>query len=401
MQLPANGCEAIPADSDQTPRCPDRAISPLKFCREHAEERRALEERERIAARDADRLKPVVEDMVAEGAEAYIRLRDVRKDERVVRLYSESLERQIGAAVALKTRFFSDGEDRDSESVDVLEERKRSVVAFLAALQERADMLERELEREQEVAALSSNDPEPAPVPVPNVDEPPAYPILDIPHPPCACTADSSDSRPNPPGPPGRCTALRLRDGQRCTWTSVSGQRFCRIHCVAHGAVVISHKVKEGMLEAQRMKIVRGEGEKARRVEYVKTYLAQLEDMVGVVEDHQRLFSCRSPESHSALLKSLRKRRTGAGMLLGELSGRMDARIAENQGQAETWATEYLAEMKQKDAIERRKAAEDFLTGAMVGGAMTWLGVPWARSAVAGVVSSLVVRKARDGADHS
>ena len=69
-----------------------------------------LEEREHTAALEAGRLKPIVDEMIAEGADAYIRVRDVRKDERVVRLYSESLEQHIDAAVALKTRFFSEGE---------------------------------------------------------------------------------------------------------------------------------------------------------------------------------------------------------------------------------------------------------------------------------------------------
>lgn len=69
-----------------------------------------LEEREQAAAREVGRLKPIVDEMIAEGVDAYIRVRDVKKDERVVRLYSESLEQQIDAAVALKTRFFSEGE---------------------------------------------------------------------------------------------------------------------------------------------------------------------------------------------------------------------------------------------------------------------------------------------------
>ena len=69
-----------------------------------------LDEREQAAAREAGRLKPIVEEMIAEGVDAYIRVRDIRKDERVVRLYSESLEQQIDAAVALKTRFSSEGE---------------------------------------------------------------------------------------------------------------------------------------------------------------------------------------------------------------------------------------------------------------------------------------------------
>ncbi len=41
------------------------------------------------------------------------------------------------------------------------------------------------------------------------------------------------------------------------------------------------------------------------------------------------------------------------------------------------------------------------LKGAIVGGALTWFGVPWARSAVAGVASSFVARKARDSAEKS
>ncbi|PIL23061.1 hypothetical protein GSI_14368 [Ganoderma sinense ZZ0214-1] len=380
----------------------------------------------------------------------------VRKSRnRIVRLYAESLEQQVGAAVALKTRFFSEAEDRGSESPAVLEERRGSVEAFLAALQARTDAIERELEFklkrekeqaraqefEKEAAASPSENPAPelpvapvptapnpaptpAPAPNPSDSEPPAYPILDVPHPPCACTADSSDTRPEPRGPPGRCTALRVRDGERCTWTCRSGQRFCVIHCVAHGTVVVSHKVKEGMLEAHRMRLVRrareakrasgtgstgeaeaegaaGDRDKVQRMD-VKVYIDQLEEMIGVVEEHQRLFSCRSPESHATVLHDLKQRRTSAALLLGRLSGRTDAaRTAENQGQAETWAAEFLAEVKHKDALERRKAVEDIVTGAIVGGATAWFGVPWARSAVAGVVSPIVVRKARDASEKS
>ena len=107
MQLPTNSCKAIPADNDQTARCPYRAIAPSAFCQEHAEEHRAVKEQERTATREADRLKPIVDDIMAQDADAYARSREIRKDERVVGLYLESLEQQMDAAVALKTRFFS------------------------------------------------------------------------------------------------------------------------------------------------------------------------------------------------------------------------------------------------------------------------------------------------------
>ena len=63
-----------------------------------------------------------------------------------------------------------------------------------------------------------------------------------------------------------------------------------------------------------------------------------------------------------AILEDLKERRISAGLLLGELSGRKDARIAEIQGQAEMWTTEFLAEIQRHDAIERRKEVEDLLT---------------------------------------
>ena len=63
-----------------------------------------------------------------------------------------------------------------------------------------------------------------------------------------------------------------------------------------------------------------------------------------------------------AILEDLKERRISAGLLLGELSGRQDARIAESRGQAETWTTEFLAEIQRNDAIERRKEVEDLLT---------------------------------------
>ncbi|KAM5543567.1 hypothetical protein V8D89_002818 [Ganoderma adspersum] len=418
MQLPANGFKAIQADTDPTSHRPDPASASSSSCREHAEELRA---RARTAMRDADRLKPIIDQMLSEGVEVYTQVREAQKNELFVRLYLESLEQQIGAAVALRSRFFSEAADRCSGNLAVLVERKGSVVAFLAALRARAGDIERELtrEREQEQAAAPSEDPEPEPAPAtatpaapvptpapaaaPDPDEPPAYPILDVPHPPCACTAGTRDNRPHTAGgPPSRCTALRLRDRERCTWTCAAGQRFCRIwHCVGHGTVVMSHQAKEEMLELLRKTVGRGEGDDARRVRDVKNYVEMLEEMITIVEDHQRLFSCRSPDTHAALLRDLTQRRTSAGLLLGRLSGRTDVAVAENQGQAETWATEFLAEVKNKDAIERRKTVEDLLTGAIVGGASAWFGVPWARSAVAGVVSSLVARKARDSAEKS
>ena len=69
-----------------------------------------LEEREQTAAREASRLKPIVDNIITEGSDAYIRVRDIRKDEGVVRLYSESLDQQIDTAAVLRTRFSSEGE---------------------------------------------------------------------------------------------------------------------------------------------------------------------------------------------------------------------------------------------------------------------------------------------------
>ena len=281
----------------------------------------------------------------------------------------------------------------------MLEERKATVEAFLTALQGRADAIERvlELKQENEVAASPSESPEPkpmvpitpvaAPVPTQNLNEPPAYHILDVPHPPCACTANTSNTGHSRPisryNRTGGCTAIKLRDGLQCMWSCVSGQRFCRIHCVAHRTVVIPHRVQEGLLEAQRMRVARGEGDKARRVVDVKHYIGKLDEMEGIVKEHQRLFFCRckstcssrfchylpkscsvrtAPGNYSAILEDLKKRRIGAGLLLGELSGRKDARIAEEQGYAEAWTTEFLAEIQQKDTVERRQEVEDLLT---------------------------------------
>ena len=107
MHLPASRCIAIPI---QAPRCSKEAALPLPFCSEHAAEHRALEERKKTAAREVERLRPVVEDMITDGPSNYTRIRDVRKDARVVLLYKESLDEQMGAAVVLRTRFFSEGE---------------------------------------------------------------------------------------------------------------------------------------------------------------------------------------------------------------------------------------------------------------------------------------------------
>ena len=98
MRLPTNRCLAIPAD----PQCPNCASPSSSFCPKHAEEFRELEEREQTAAREAGRLKPIVDEMLAEGTKAYTTAREVRKDERVVQLFLESLEQQIDATVVLK-----------------------------------------------------------------------------------------------------------------------------------------------------------------------------------------------------------------------------------------------------------------------------------------------------------
>ena len=112
MQLPANHHKTIPAETGESSHCPDPgpASTSSSSNREHVEELRALKERERTAVRDADRLKPIIDQMLAEGVEVYTHVREVQKNELFARLYLESLEQQIGAAVALRTQFFSEGE---------------------------------------------------------------------------------------------------------------------------------------------------------------------------------------------------------------------------------------------------------------------------------------------------
>ena len=112
MQLPANHHKAIPTNTDEPSHCPDPGptSSSSSSNREHVEELRALKEREHTAVRDADRLKPIIDQMLAEGVEVYTHVREVQKNKLFVRLYLESLEQQIGAAVALRTRFFSESE---------------------------------------------------------------------------------------------------------------------------------------------------------------------------------------------------------------------------------------------------------------------------------------------------
>ncbi len=56
---------------------------------------------------------------------------------------------------------------------------------------------------------------------------------------------------------------------------------------------MIPHKVKEGVLEAQRMRVARGEGDPARRVGDIKRYVDKLDEMTAIIEEHQRLFFCR------------------------------------------------------------------------------------------------------------
>ncbi|TBU23885.1 hypothetical protein BD311DRAFT_672945 [Dichomitus squalens] len=374
-------CSAVP---DSSPRCTNRAVPSFPFCSEHAAEHHVLEERIRMAAREVERLKPIAEDMVAEGTTGYTGIREIRRDARVVRLYMESLDGQINAAVALRTKF---PPEEKNESENVLQEKKGNMVAFLAGLEERARELEiAQLGRPHEDALSQAS------------DAPPAYPILDAPHPPYACTKNNSDDRPGPRNAPQQCTALRRRDGKPCTWKCVSGQRFCAIHCVAHPVHVFPIRMQEGLLDVERSKVVQGQGEASRRMEEVKSYIGGLAYMETAIAEHQRVFLCGDTESHAALLRDLSIRRTRAAMLLGQLMGRQDARIAEEQGQTETWAAEFLAEVRQRDAAERGKVVEDLVIGATVSGASLWFGVPWARSMIYGAVTTLVSRSAREKA---
>ena len=52
------------------------------------------------------------------------------------------------------------------------------------------------------------------------------------------------------------------------------------------------------MLEAQLMRVARGEGDKEHRVADVKRYIGKLCEMEGIVEEHQRLFFCRCENVH-------------------------------------------------------------------------------------------------------
>ena len=89
------------------------------------------------------------------------------------------------------------------------------------------------------------------------------------------------------------------------------------------------------------------------------------------------------------------------------------------QGRAEAWMTEFLAEIQQQKVIERRQEVEDllivghpvrpvqrnntlsYLKGAIARGASVRFGSPRVRNAIVGVVSPFVVRKARGDANHS
>ena len=100
--------------------------------------------------------------------------------------------------------------------------------AFLAALHARADELD-----QMAMAELPN---------ISNADDTAAYPILEDPLPPYACTAGSSDNRPNCCGPPRGCTA----DGEQCRWKCRSGQRFCRLHSIIHSESVNCLKAGQG-----------------------------------------------------------------------------------------------------------------------------------------------------------
>lgn len=107
MQL--HPCLARPADAHDV-QCPFKATPPTPFCAEHHEEYLALNERKAASTRESDRLRTVVEDMIAEGTGGYTRARDVRRDIAVVRAYVESLRDAIETSVVLVDRFYADGE---------------------------------------------------------------------------------------------------------------------------------------------------------------------------------------------------------------------------------------------------------------------------------------------------
>lgn len=71
------------------------------------------------------------------------------------------------------------------------------------------------------------------------------------------------------------------------------GSAFLRVHCTAHGIVVLSHKAKVGLLQEQQRKVVVWElGNKARQIRDIKCYVDRLEEMIAIIEEHQRVFSC-------------------------------------------------------------------------------------------------------------
>ena len=171
--------------------------------------------------------------------------------------------------------------DRNNQAEQVLRERKANVDAFLEALENRA----RELELAPPESAVENADGAPEALP--------AYPILDSPHPPFACTRDLSDAGLPPHSGTRQCTALRWRDGKPCTWKCISRQRFCAIHCVAHPAAVLPIRVQEALLDDDRVKVVQAQDDLALRVKDVKRYISELTNVERLIEEHQQLFLCR------------------------------------------------------------------------------------------------------------
>ncbi|KAI0687588.1 hypothetical protein C8Q76DRAFT_266597 [Earliella scabrosa] len=371
MQL--HTCLARTTDDLNVP-CSSRASPPLSFCRQHYEECCALKEIERSAALEAERLEGIVDKMIEEGAGAYTKVRDVRKDAAVVRLLLEAFKRYSEAREVLKTQFSISTEHRWRDGEDMKEKQDR-LVAFIVQLEDR----ERVLTAEQDAVK--------------------AREVLMLPHPPfTACPSSPSTAAPSAVN--RQCPTIKLTSRQ-CASSPMPRHRLCPLHLATHTITLSVLRLETEVLEKARVEVVRievGKGDVSSNIAIVRDYVRHLEEAMDSRKRHQKTYSCDAPEEHTALLDDWSRRLTSAVLLLGELKGRKDSIVtAIRQGQAEHWATEYLGEIKRAEEAANNELAGRLTVGAAMGAGLTvLLGGPWAVGALVGATVLGGIRSRKD-----
>ena len=115
---PSASTEGKSADSDDpflatsaspTSDCPNMPMAPSPFCSAHHAEYSTLRAAKAAAAREAERLRPLVEGVLTDGASASD-ARGRARDLALAKVYAEALGEAARAARELTERFYCDGE---------------------------------------------------------------------------------------------------------------------------------------------------------------------------------------------------------------------------------------------------------------------------------------------------